>query len=167
MLLLPPAGTVLDCKMAVVENLAVDVLVARLEDDIVSGRSMGRLRIRCLVLNRSRVRLEFLPRSEYHGTCVVETVPATCFVVVFVARYRMDLLVNRTRCKTWLFLRSGFRIRCRTIPLLACVVALAQLGGAAMEECTEVGQRLPEEGCRWKCVSELRLTIAQYCSGLG
>ena len=126
------AELVLDCKMAVVENFAVVVLVARLTGATVPDQSTGRLRIRCLVLNRNRARLEFLLRSECRGTCFLEMVPATCVVVVFVARCRVDLLVNRTRCKTWQSLRSSFRIRCRKLHLSLCVGALAWLEKSAM-----------------------------------
>ena len=132
LLLRLPAETVLDCKMAVVENLAVDVLAVRLEDAIVQGRSMGRPRIRSVALNWSSARLGFLPRFQHRGTCFVVTAPATCVVVVFVVRCCIDLLVNRTRCKTWQSLRSSFRIRCRKLHLTLCVGALAWLEKAAM-----------------------------------
>ena len=71
------AELVLDCKMAVVEMFAVVVLAARLTGATVPGRSMGRLRIRCLVLNRNRARLEFLLRFRHQERCFVVAATST------------------------------------------------------------------------------------------
>ena len=111
LLLRLPAEIVLDCEMAAAEHFVV--LVARLPGATAPEQNKDRHQIRCHVLNRNCARLEFPLRFACRGTCSLEVVPATFVVVVFVARYLVGQLVNRTRCKIWQFLRSSFRIRCR------------------------------------------------------